>query len=592
MVHIPSKTPLAAILGIHVLLLVHGASVHSPTLDEPAHLVAGIWHWTFGRFDLYRVNPPLVRMWATAPILALDYEADWRSHCTQPGIRPEFGMGEDFFRANRNRAMRILILARFACIPFSLLGAFVCYRWAAMLAGDLAGILAMTLWCFSPNIVAHAQLITADAPASSLAITASYCFSRWLRHPSWGETTLCGMALGLALLTKTTLIVFLGIQPAVWIICRLFHRSFHRSGGWLPETAKLMTSLMIGIFVLNLGYGFCGSFKQIGRFAFVSSLLSAPSIHDSSRTKYQLTSNCLSGTLLGSLPAPFPEDYILGVDIQQRDFEDIGRTSYLAGEFRDRGWWYYYLYGLTVKVPLGTWLLASIAAVGRLLRKCPVRNLQDDLVLLLVPAMLLALVSSRTGFSQHFRYALPCLPFMFVWVGSAVVHTLSRSRQARYLATVAVVWFATSSLSIYPHSLSYFNELAGGPIGGPRHLLDSNIDWGQDLTFLRAWMRDHTDAQPIYLAYYGSLDPSLLGITTVAPFPRVPELGKLPNGYYAISVNLLQGAPYLPRGGASGPTTRLSESVLTRLRRQPWIAGGGYSIRIFSCGGPPAEAKN
>jgi hypothetical protein len=51
-----------------------------------------------------------------------------------------------------------------------------------------------------------------------------------------------------------------------------------------------------------------------------------------------------------------------------------------------------------------------------------------------------------------------------------------------------LAWSVGSSLWYYPHSLSYFNELVGGPMGGPKHLLDSNIDWGQDLFYLKDWL--------------------------------------------------------------------------------------------------------
>src|SRR5439155_22186730 len=59
-----------------------------------------------------------------------------------------------------------------------------------------------------------------------------------------------------------------------------------------------------------------------------------------------------------------------------------------------------------------------------------------------------------------------------------------------------------SSLAVFPHSLSYFNELAGGPENGPAHLLDANIDWGQDLLELKRWSDAHPAARPFHLAYF------------------------------------------------------------------------------------------
>ena len=123
---------------------------------------------------------------------------------------------------------------------------------------------------------------------------------------------------------------------------------------------------------------------------------------------------------------------------------------------------------------------------------------------------------------------------------------------------MALAWSIASSLSVVPHSLSYYNELAGGPLGGHHHLGNSNSDWGQGLLFLSDWgqgllfLRDwcisNPDARPLRLAYDMPLiDPRIIGIE-YAPIPeysRQPsslssssEL-KLEPGWYAISVNLL-----------------------------------------------------
>ena len=80
-----------------------------------------------------------------------------------------------------------------------------------------------------------------------------------------------------------------------------------------------------------------------------------------------------------------------------------------------------------------------------------------------------------------------------------------------------MAWAVVSSLLVYPHSLSYFNELAGGPAHGSEHLLDSNIDWGQDLLYLRDWLKEHPEARPLQLAYFGYFDPRVAGIEFELP---------------------------------------------------------------------------
>lgn len=97
------------LLATHASLLAYSATRHSPTLNEPGHLVAGLTHWEFGRFEVYRVNPPLVHYVSAIPVIMVGYEADWSSFDNTPGARPEYGMGNDFMRVNGVRS--------FGCLP-------------------------------------------------------------------------------------------------------------------------------------------------------------------------------------------------------------------------------------------------------------------------------------------------------------------------------------------------------------------------------------------------------------------------------------------------------------------------------------------
>ena len=116
------RVALVALLAIHAVILAWGAATKSPTLNEPGHLVAGISYWMFNRFDVYSVNPPLVRLVAALPVMAAGCETDWKSFYSGPGARPEMAMGQDFCHANGRRTFFLMTLARLACIPFALLG--------------------------------------------------------------------------------------------------------------------------------------------------------------------------------------------------------------------------------------------------------------------------------------------------------------------------------------------------------------------------------------------------------------------------------------------------------------------------------------
>jgi len=591
----------ALLAVVHTGLLGYSAYVHSPTLNEPGHLVAGLSHWKFGRFELYRVNPPLVRMVAALPVMAVGYEEDWSGFHEGPGARPVFGMGSDFVAANGERSFFLFMVARWACIPFSWLGAVVCFLWARDLSGKPAGVMACSLWCFSPNILAHASLITADVGGTALGVAACYTFWRWLKKPTWTQAALTGCVLGLAELCKTTLILFYPLWPLLWVAYRWSARREMHSRDWIREAGMLVLRMAIGLYVLNLGYGFEGSFKPLQEFHFVSELFTGQEESDknqepSNEVDQNTSINRFAGTLLGRLPVPFPKNYLLGIDIQQRDFEIYGRPSYLCGEWQDHGWWYYYLYAAAIKVPLGTWLLGLLTLLITLCSSRPaphnsqlIPHWKDDVVLLFPALLIFTVCSAKTGFSEHFRYVLPCFSFLFIFLSriatrrteelqkvnkifldepkschdsALVVRKCTRSLFARSATLIFFLWSVASSLWIYPHSLSYFNESIGGPLKGTKHLLGSNVDWGQDLRYAKWWSEDYRVQQKYFaseIRYFGFYDPKLVeavdnpiwnsNIPAASRGLRAAKMEqKVATGCYQISVNLLFRPPAIDLG--------------------------------------------
>jgi hypothetical protein len=150
---------------------------------------------------------------------------------------------------------------------------------------------------------------------------------------------------------------------------------------------------------------------------------------------------------LEEIPIPLPSNYLLGIDHQKYDFE-LDNPSYLRGEWSDAGWWYYYLYGLAVKMPLGTLALVFLALVLQLFGKLGTAP-RADTVLLLVPVFyILFLVSSQTGLNHHVRYVFPILPFVFIWTSQVAT---AASRGVRGLAYAAL---ACTVLRAYPKTLT------------------------------------------------------------------------------------------------------------------------------------------
>lgn len=554
----------------HSILYAWIAISHSPTVDEIVNLSAGVSHWHLARFELASVNPPLPRMISALPVVASNPATDWSGY--DPSYRiykhaRDFRVAHDFLQANGKRTLRYGFLARLAGLPLSVLGGLCCYRWARRLYGRAPALLALTLWCVSPNILGYGPLVTADLATTVLGLLACYCFWRWLKTPGARSTVTSGVALGLALLAKFTSLVLVVIWPVIWITVAWSRPPSPCRRLTLKNVALFFVIPVVALYVLNLGYGFEGSFRLLGQYEFASRTLSG---HDVDVRP--VPSNRFAQTPLALVLVPLPREYVLGVDQQMRDF-DQQMPSYLRGEWRARGWWYYYLYALAIKVPLGTWMLVFLAAAAGLLCRGYSADWRDEVVLLAPAVALLALVSSQTGLNHHMRYVLPAFPFVFIWVSKVARAVDLRHRPVAALASAALLASAASSLWAYPHGMSYFNELVGGPSRGQYHLLDSNIDWGQDLLYLEQWQRRNPHAAPLRLAVRGSYDPRIVGMDAIllSPLPggedadfTLPTFDLEP-GWYAISVGMLHGP---------------DPQFAPLLRFQP-AAMAGYSIYVY-----------
>jgi hypothetical protein len=431
-----------SLLTLQAILLAYSATKHSPTLNEPGHLAAGLSHLKFQRFEVYCVNPPLVHFAAALPVIIAGHEEDWSAFQETAGSRPEFKLGSDFIKANGKRSIWLFTIARWACIPFSLIGGLFCFFWSRSLwNSNAAGLVTLFLWCFEPNILAHGELITPDAAACAFGAGASFLFWRWLKKPTWSRSVAAGAVMGLALLAKTSWIILFGLWPSLWIFWsftelgdRLRHVTAPNPGlatadqsPWSPlkQAGQLLALLVLALYVVNLGYGFDHSLTRIKDFTFVSKALTG-------LPKAGTPGNRFQATWLGEIPVPVPKQFLQGIDLQKKDFEAYGQPSYLRGEWKTGGWWYYYAYGLAVKTPHGFQLMLLLAAATTIAQwrqqsarrainaaaKPEFTATPRDLVVLLAPAAaVLGLVSSQLEFNHHVRYVLPVLAFSSIFAG-------------------------------------------------------------------------------------------------------------------------------------------------------------------------------
>jgi hypothetical protein len=542
--------------GIATALLSISANVHSPNLDEPGHLAAGCLCLEYGIYDLYKVNPPLVKCLAALPVVYDNPVYDWRMLRTDPGERSESAVGGEFVEANGKKSFWYFTIARWALLSLWCMGCLILYQWAALLGGPAAGFAAVLLWCFSIEAQAWTPTLCADSSLASLSLTSAWLYRKWILSRRSSDAMLLGLCLGLTVLAKSSGVLWFLIFP----VC-LALQSHCVSWHLLRQS---MLCLMVSLMVLNCGYGFDRTLVPLGDFHFFSKMLAGPKADGSIRAReLSEAGNRFSGSLLGKMPVPVPASFLEGVDLQKCDFESR-KWSYLRGTHQFGGWWYWYLYAILVKTPVATLLLAAIACI-RAIWSSSWRNpagshtLQDrcqrplnESLMLLVPAIcFFAFISFQTGFSRYLRYQLPCYPFVIVWVSQLFSKTTAIPRWLSCVTWGLLTWSVFASVAVFPHSMSYFNELAFGPQNGPAHLIDASTDWGQDILFLADWQKSHPEAKPLYLSVNATFDPGIAGLQyEFAPLDsrfhaerhagRPPASGPQP-GWYAISVHRLYG---------------------------------------------------
>ena len=520
-------------VSVHFCLLLYSSWVHSPTDLECNVLPAGYVHLKYGRFDIAQVNPPLSRLFYAVPLLAFDVDEDWRHYGQRAELRPEYAYGEDFVRRNARAIRPMLFACRVMASVVSVLGAIFLYLIAEKLYGSRSGFVALLLWCFSPLVIGHGATVGHDVAGATIIASAFYCFLLLCESTNAWKAALFGFVAGLTLLTRTTCVTILGL---LWLsfICK---RNTKNNSDWSHRVCYALLSAAVTLYVLNLGYCFRGTFTQLRDYEFFSKSLSGTTDSTTSGNRFR-------DTVFGPIPVPLPRDYVHGLDLQQRDFESPPFSSYLCGEWRANGWWYYYLVGWIVKTPVGFQFIFGIAVlqvVGQL--RWQNRSEYTYLVAAAV-AIVFITASLKSGFTIHYRYVFPAYPFIFI-LCSRIWADQERFQILNRLMIIPLVWGIVACLASYPNCLAFHNIWGRSNLASKPYLLHSSCDWGQDVYKTIAWYKqvESESQEDAFILPYGTLQPQMLEVS-VGQVPRrvAPHRGRMANekeiqpGLYAISI--------------------------------------------------------
>ena len=531
--------------AVPVLLLVFAVagfaalSRESATFDETTHLPSGITYLERHDFRHNPEHPPLAKMWAALPPELLGRaQADYDSpHWLGKHVPPsdpqrsrasQWVFGFELLNGKRDDPVRrdpgrLLAPARSAILVLGILTALLAYVWSRELWGKGGALLTLALCCLSPTLLAHAGLVTTDLPVALGYLATLWCAYRFLERPSSRLAAAMGLALGAALLTKFSALLLL---PILVILATVRVATSPRLAARVA--GGVAAAFAIAWIAIWAGYGFRWSAVADPGYR-----LEWESVKQNPAVAWAKDAHAL------------PEAYLFGIAYTASGAQY--RLAFLNGEESVTGRWLYFPEAFLLKTPpavlaLLVWMLADGIARAR--------GVSYRGAFLALPVVVYLALSMTGNLNIGHRHLVPVYPLLHVGIGS-LARPLGSSRRRAYALAALVLGSAVSFALATPRYLSYFNVLAGGPSGGWRYLVDSNIDWGQDLPGLRAWMEEHAIPE-VHLAYFGTADPAAYGIRyrkvmMVHDFyPDNPSSLPASGDVLAVSVTLLQGV-YLDR---------------------------------------------
>jgi len=548
--------------ALHAVLGVTATAEKSMTSDEIAHLTAGHAYNSRGDFRLQPENGNLPQRLAALPLtLAGDLlppadRTDWKG-------ADVWRYGHAFFYGSGLPAEERLFLARAVMTLVSAATALLVFAWSRVLFGTAGGFISLVALVFCPNFLAHGPLATSDMTMTLLFLAAVGAWWRHLREPGLTGALISAAICGLAFIAKFSavlLVPMLGLLGGFWGIGQT--RSGRGRAAWRRLAVTVLGHAAAVWTVIWAAYGFRFS-------AFAGDNAGAHFSHDWSSLLIALG---WKADLLVWLREwrVLPEAWLHGLAFVLQFAR--ARGAFMSGEYSVTGWVSFFPWAFLIKTTLpllGLLALAGLATARRAANAnvdwC--RKWAGKIAPLGVLFAVYVAASLASNLNIGHRHLLPIYPVLFIATGALAPAVRAAGRGAWAVVAALLVWHTAESWRVRPHYLAYFNQIVGGPENGWRHLVDSSLDWGQDLPGLHAWLNGNARGEAVSLSYFGTGDPAHEGIRATA-LPTLPEVGaarlwhRLEPGVFAISATMLQQVYSRHRG----PWTAEFEAEFQRLR--------------------------
>jgi hypothetical protein len=478
---------LLAILTAELLLSLRQMSL---TLDESAHLYAGYQHWRARDFGVNPEHPPLVKLVAALPLLGMELK---QPHPPNPFfVVEEYAGGGELMQANN---MDLLVIrGRTAVCVFTLLLGVLVFAMGYEMFGPETALLALALFTFEPTVLAHGALVTTDMGLAACLCAAVYAFYRYVKKPGALRLLVFGVTVGLALATKMSGVLIL---PIVVVCAAAELIPIWNTRRALQLAGAICAGAAIGYVILWGFYGFRYAARPAG---LVMMPALAQFVHMMpGQTQTWVVVHLAQWRLL-------PEAYLYGWTKLPAGVTHV--SGFLFGRLYPRGSWMYFPAALLIKSSLTLLLLTLLAPVLFVRGLLPYRR---ELVFLGAGILVFLGASMTSDLNIGVRHVLPVYPFAAVLAGACAWTIAKSSKVGVYAVAAALLFQMISSLHTYPNYIPYANEAFGGPDKSHLYLADSNVDWGQTLNQVSAYLRGHqiTDC---WIAQTGFTDLAAAGV--------------------------------------------------------------------------------
>lgn len=517
----------AGLLAIMFILAITSMIGDSAIMDEIAHIPAG---YSYVRYFDFRINPehpPLLKSLAGIPLLFMNLNFPLNHSSWTQDINGQWTSGPEFiYERNNHRADQILFWSRFPMVLVMMLLGFFVFKWTKELAGKKAALAATFLFAFSPNIITHGRFVTTDVGLAAFLIISLYYFVKFLKDPSWSNMLKFGLTFGLVQLAKFSafmLIPYYILIVVLWIIVKIVT---NKSETWKyikNYVSKTIIAMVIGYLLVGAVYGVL-TFKEPSEIIKrdINSILNSNKYYN----KYGFVKN----SFISLAEKPILKGYSvygLGLTmVMQR--ATGGNTTYFLGEVSSAGWKHYFPVTFLMKEPVPALIIifASIITLIMILgekvydyklsisqywRGVTDYGLGNPAPLVIFGFIALYWLSSITSnLNIGFRHILPTIPLMYILsikiMAKANNFIREKTNQQSYYAHLVIIgilgiWLVGSNLYNYPLYLPYFNEIIGSK-NGYKWIVDSNVDWGQDLKRLAKFV-EKNNIDKIHLDYFG-----------------------------------------------------------------------------------------